>query len=199
MDPHSEFDMEEMEELAENMGRNRQQAGNGTFFRNKIVVVMGVVVLVVVFVLLFRGGNNTIHEEVAAITERMNRLEQKQQVYEEFVKNTSDFTAQLTALETSVSQLQSRNESMDEELGRITKQLVLLNDKIVSVSKKTGVSSPPQNKTASPTQRQYHQVKSGDTLYGISKRYGVSVDELRNLNHLSKNAAIHPGQKIIVK
>ena len=32
-----------------------------------------------------------------------------------------------------------------------------------------------------------HEVKKGDTLYGISKRYDISVDELRRLNNLNDN------------
>jgi len=39
--------------------------------------------------------------------------------------------------------------------------------------------------------RQYevftHRVEKGDTLYGISKRYDISVDELRRLNNLNDN------------
>nr|WP_297789009.1 glucosaminidase domain-containing protein [uncultured Allomuricauda sp.] len=32
-----------------------------------------------------------------------------------------------------------------------------------------------------------HEVQKGDTLYGISKRYEISVDELRRLNNLNDN------------
>ncbi|MBR9855440.1 MAG: LysM peptidoglycan-binding domain-containing protein [Algicola sp.] len=32
-----------------------------------------------------------------------------------------------------------------------------------------------------------HEVKKGDTLYGISRRYDISVDELRRLNNLNDN------------
>lgn len=40
-------------------------------------------------------------------------------------------------------------------------------------------------------------VKSGDTLYGISKKYGLSVMELKNLNNLSSNI-LSIGQKLNV-
>ncbi len=35
---------------------------------------------------------------------------------------------------------------------------------------------------------QYHRVKQGDTLYGLGKRYGVSVAQLKRLNNLSSDA-----------
>ncbi len=42
----------------------------------------------------------------------------------------------------------------------------------------------------------YHVVKRGDTLYGISKRSGVSIRELRRLNNIGQGEYIYPGQKI---
>ena len=47
--------------------------------------------------------------------------------------------------------------------------------------------------SATPT---YHQVKKGETLYGISKKYGISVDKLIEINGLKKNPQLLLGQKI---
>ncbi|MHA7830602.1 MAG: glucosaminidase domain-containing protein [Flagellimonas sp.] len=50
--------------------------------------------------------------------------------------------------------------------------------------------------------RQYevftHEVRKGDTLYGISKRYDISVDELRRLNNLKDNM-ISIGQMLNIR
>jgi flagellum-specific peptidoglycan hydrolase FlgJ len=43
-----------------------------------------------------------------------------------------------------------------------------------------------------------HEVKKGDTLYSISKIYGITVDELKALNGLRSNT-IHVGQKLKVR
>jgi flagellum-specific peptidoglycan hydrolase FlgJ len=43
-----------------------------------------------------------------------------------------------------------------------------------------------------------HIVKKGDTLYSLSKRYYVSIDELMKMNHL-RNANLAVGQKLMVK
>lgn len=57
-----------------------------------------------------------------------------------------------------------------------------------------------QQKTASDepktTGSRYHLVRSGETLWGISRRYGVTVEELRRLNQLKPGEAIYPDQKI---
>jgi len=57
-------------------------------------------------------------------------------------------------------------------------------------------SSPPapQAPASSPT---YHKVKSGDTLFSLSSRYGTSVAELKRLNGL-KGDSIRVGQSLRV-
>lgn len=44
----------------------------------------------------------------------------------------------------------------------------------------------------------YYTVKKGDTLYSISKKYGVSIKELKRLNNL-RSSKIKIGQKIKIK
>lgn len=41
-----------------------------------------------------------------------------------------------------------------------------------------------------------HQVKSGETLWSIAKRYGVSMNNLRKLNGLGRNAVLRIGQTL---
>jgi len=45
----------------------------------------------------------------------------------------------------------------------------------------------------------YHLVKQGETLYGISHRYGLTVDELRRLNNLNADDVISPGNIFIIR
>ncbi|BDD04820.1 LysM peptidoglycan-binding domain-containing protein [Aureibacter tunicatorum] len=43
----------------------------------------------------------------------------------------------------------------------------------------------------------YHKVKSGDTLYGIARKYGVSVSKIKTWNGIN-SSMIRPGQKLVV-
>ncbi len=43
-----------------------------------------------------------------------------------------------------------------------------------------------------------YQVKKGDTLWRIAKRYNMNVAKIRNLNKLSKNTSLRIGQKLII-
>ena len=48
-----------------------------------------------------------------------------------------------------------------------------------------------------PMDSKYYTVKSGDTLWSISKKYGITVDELKQINNLSSNL-LSVGQNLII-
>jgi murein DD-endopeptidase MepM/ murein hydrolase activator NlpD len=50
--------------------------------------------------------------------------------------------------------------------------------------------------TSSEQQAVYHQVKSGDTLGAIARRYGTTVSELCRLNGLKTNSTLRIGQSL---
>ena len=47
-------------------------------------------------------------------------------------------------------------------------------------------------------QAQTHIVQKGETLYGISKQYGIKVEQLRAWNNLGNSNLIKPGQQLFV-
>ena len=45
----------------------------------------------------------------------------------------------------------------------------------------------------------YHEVQSGQALWSIAIAYGVKIDEIRALNNLPADAAIFPGDRLLVR
>ncbi|WP_339869429.1 LysM peptidoglycan-binding domain-containing protein [uncultured Algoriphagus sp.] len=62
----------------------------------------------------------------------------------------------------------------------------------------TVVSTPAPQTTASNSSRQTHTVVSGDTLFNISKRYGVTVNQLKDWNNIGAQNIISIGQKLVI-
>ena len=55
----------------------------------------------------------------------------------------------------------------------------------------------PYSYTGEMVNKNYYIVKSGDSLWSISNKYGISVDKLKELNDLSSNS-LSIGQKLLV-
>jgi LysM repeat protein len=60
-------------------------------------------------------------------------------------------------------------------------------------------SPPAPAQTPSAEGAVVHVVQAGDTLYGISLQYNVSVDDLLKLNNLTRDSILSIGQEIIVQ
>jgi membrane-bound lytic murein transglycosylase D len=50
----------------------------------------------------------------------------------------------------------------------------------------------------SDLERRVHRVRSGESLWSISRRYGMSVSQLARMNHISTKALLQPGQRLQV-
>jgi murein DD-endopeptidase MepM/ murein hydrolase activator NlpD len=62
-----------------------------------------------------------------------------------------------------------------------------------------GQSSSGSGSSSGQTPSNVHIVKSGDTLYGIARRYGTSVDALCRLNGIRAESILRIGQKIKIR
>jgi len=59
---------------------------------------------------------------------------------------------------------------------------------------------PPVTNTPSPDGSIIHRVKYGETLWGISMAYGVSMDQIRALNGIQPAAiSLYAGQRLIIR
>ncbi|MGN6247952.1 MAG: glucosaminidase domain-containing protein [Ginsengibacter sp.] len=93
------------------------------------------------------------------------------------------------------------NLTADDYLVAGTKILLRPNvqlNQVASASDKATVIPVKNNEsTHAAADRISHFVHHGETLYGISKKYGVTVEELKKWNHLRSNN-LQPGQRLII-
>ena len=156
------------------------------------------IALVIIMAIWFRGTpqsppvnlvDHELQDRVAALEKQLlelNGIEERLQTLERDGQSYLQAVEKLNRMEASLSQ------RMDQ-----------LN-KTVSVAplKTAAAAQPSEKQTAQKTVKQptavTHVVKSGDTLYAISRRYQVSIDQLRTDNNLGKKSTLRPGQKLIV-
>jgi lipid-binding SYLF domain-containing protein len=73
---------------------------------------------------------------------------------------------------------------------------------IAAVSKAAGAAKKAEvePKQAVPPKAggKTYEVRSGDTLLGIAKKHGTTVDELAKVNNIKDKNSIHPGQKLLL-
>jgi LysM repeat protein len=110
----------------------------------------------------------------------------------------------IRSLETRIKQLEERLYRLDrieanlEQIEEKNKQFNSFNDTFIKKP-----ITPPKSSTAQTAEKQteavYHEVLAGETLYRISLRYNIKLDELRHLNNLEPEATIYPKQKILIR
>ena len=109
----------------------------------------------------------------------------------------------MRSLERRIKQLENRLHRLDrleanlEQIEEKNKQFITLLDNLKKLE------TLPKIGTAQTAKKQtkpvYHEVVSGETLYSISRRHSLTVEELRRLNQLRSGEIIHPKQMLLVR
>ena len=84
----------------------------------------------------------------------------------------------------------NKNPKDNETHKTLPKKMAEEKSRKVESSKSSKVSEKTTNK-------RYHTVRSGETLYSISRRHDLTVQKIRRLNKLN-SSVIYPGQKLLL-
>lgn len=148
---------------------------------------IGLLILVIGFTLFFKFHKRS-STDLDSIKNRLKTLEQ----------NIPQMAGQVMELRRSVSNLNAVGESLTRRMDDLSHKVAQLQKAAVEAKAKPEAPVSVQTEPAVKTETAYHQVQPGETLYGIAKKYGVSIAELCRLNQMSKDQAIKPGQKLLV-
>ncbi|MCP4628523.1 MAG: LysM peptidoglycan-binding domain-containing protein [bacterium] len=195
-------------EEAADLDREDYYERSSEVFRKKSIIPfvfggLGLVVLVVLFVIVLSRPKNIVDQEyLQSLETRMQQLEKKLAtigVIDQTIEQLGKQEQNLNRIDKKTARFES---TVTTQIDQIIKDLGALHQKISQIS----TTAAPQPKTAdkkqpvaskkSDSNTQFHQVQAGETLYGISRRYGLSVEQLRTYNNLATNIAIYPGQKL---
>ena len=173
-------------------------SGGNPYRKSMIVWGVGILILSVLLTLLFRGGREVTRDEIASIQARLDRIEKQLTLLSGMEQRITHLEEQEKTLEQSTVLTDNFKKALTERLDKMSERLDGMQETVVALNAKKK-SAPQAPKQASPQAKgRYHQVRQGETLYGIAKRYGTSVSQLRHLNHLTTGQAITPGQRLLV-
>ncbi|MDY6790697.1 MAG: LysM domain-containing protein [Thermodesulfobacteriota bacterium] len=162
-----------------------------------ILLGVGFVVMILLFIIfLTKTTDMASKKEIVTLEKRVAHLEER-------LVKLADIDKELTLFDTQRKKFDLLLDRFDRFETSTSLKLDIINNELYTSpnrGRKTAKSKKPEpakvsQKMAHPV---YHEVKAKETLYQISRRYGITVDDLRKLNRLTPEAVIHPGQKLIV-
>lgn len=176
-----------------------------------VLIAGGGLLVAVIVVLMFLSGSpkSTEKDQLKSIEIRLKQIEEKLAKLEwidtgmaRLDRKEKDFAA----LGERMTQMES---SMTRRIDQLGKEAVRPAAKQEPAAAKTesapprpeaapAKSTPAAAKAEKDSKTKVHVVEKGETLYGISRRYGIPAEQLFKLNQLSPKDPIRPGQKLVL-
>jgi len=173
--------------------RRRFRNGSGLDPQKKSLIfgAAGALLLIILLFVFFGGGGSDekVSKELDAVKSRLEGLEKRLARMEGVEPKITSSENQIRGLQASVNRLEHLTKGMKDQVEKLAQA--------PAAPKPQPQAAAPQKKPASPEKR-LHEVRRGETLFSIAKKYGVTPDDLRRVNHLSKDDSIQPGQRLIV-
>lgn len=179
--------------------RSRRQGVGSSEVRsgsNLIFWVLGLVILILLIALLLKGGSKPSAADVNALNGRIDQLEKKLSGLDTLDKKITSLDRQLQTFQQSFTRLEGADRSLKEKMDKMAQDL----EKAPPPPPVKASQGPSNQKTpAIQGKGRFHEVLPRETLFQIARKYNLTVDQLRQFNHLSKDQkSIQPGQKLLV-
>ena len=176
-----------------------------------ILIAGGILLVAVIVILMFMSSTPKSGEkdQIKGLETRLKGIEEK--------------LAKLEWIDTGMARLDRKEKEIASISERMVQLEATLNKKVDQLSK--DMTRPPPKPPESPapkaesaaqktdaagqkpatpakaekdTKAKVHVVQKGETLYGISRKYGIPADQLMKLNKLDPKDPIKPGQELVL-
>ncbi len=168
-----------------------------------VVIGAGIVALIIFFFVLFpkdKPPEETVGSEslpdsvqegernadIKKISERLSLLEERTREIEKMKQRISELEKDVLANRSDSSMQNSRSGSP-------------VPSPDTAPASQEVVKPPEKKKTPEKSVKaKYHVIRQGETLYQVSRSYGLPVETVQKLNNLPPKAILQPGQKILI-
>ena len=176
-----------------------------------VLIAGGGLLVAVIVVLMFLSGSpkSAEKDQIKSIETRLKQIEEKLAKLEWIDTGMARLDRKEKDFATLAERMTQVESSMNRRIDQLGKEAVKPAAKPEPATAKTE-SSPPRPEAApaksapatpkaeKDSKAKVHVVEKGETLYGISRRYGIPAEQLFKLNQLSPKDPIRPGQKLIL-
>ena len=190
------------ENEAEDLRREDYYGNHTSVFQKKSVIPyviggVGLIALIIFFIFMISApGDVADREQLQAIEARIQQLEGKLATIGVIDQALDRLAKQEQELDSLGNRLDRFETTVKTQIDQIIKELGILHQKTAHTPTPKAQTQQPAAEYKKEIKQNYHQVRPGETLYGISRLYGLTVDQLRSYNNIGPNAAIQPGQKL---
>lgn len=168
-----------------NVRRNRNSQDSDSSGKSLLLWGFIGIILILLIVLLFRGEDKAVTEELNVLKTRMEQMEKKASALEAAAKKMDAVDGQIKALQQSVSKVDGAQRSLAERI-----------DKLAQRAEKPSAPQAAQKKPSA--QAKLHEVRPGETVFSIAKKYNLSAEQFLKLNNMTKKDTLQAGQKVLV-
>jgi cell division protein FtsB len=170
-----------------------------------VAVVAGFVLLLVLIFSNITGPDDLaridqLEQKIEQLEQRLEKVDGVDEKVTRIWEQAKSFEKFKTRFDRSEASMSLRMDHLAMSLDALQKKTDLTLNKVETLKKApvppAAPTSPPAVKKAAA--KKTHTVAAGETLFSISRRYNLSVDELRSINKLTDGAVIHVGQTLTV-
>ena len=188
---NDKYDDEEVRELDQEDYYDDHSGILGKKYLNPITIGgAGLIAIIILLVIFLSGPNDAVDgKQLQSLEAKIEQLEKKLAS----IGPVDQSPGRLGRLEQKLSLISERfdgfNSTVTTQIDQIIKELGALHQKSSQTPKsfKTGQQE---------TKPKFHQVRSKETLWGISRQYGLTLDQLRSYNNMGAKATLQPGQRL---
>lgn len=169
------------------------------------------VVMIVAFFgglkMLFYSAGKVDDARLTALEEKIQRLDEKYGKFDSIDSKVTRIWEQAKSFESFRDRFDRTEASMTLRMDHLATNIDSVQKRLADADTHAKATRPVQQKekkraeknTDRNTSVRYHTVAAKETLYGISLKYGIKLDNLLRMNNMAKDTVIQPGQKLIVK
>jgi LysM repeat protein len=184
-------------------GEGYENLGQRSFLSHKILMFSAVgislLVLVILVVWFFSPRERSMNSEQLKILEsRVGELEKKLRRFDKINEQFIRLENQTKKFIHAVDRFDQFETSTALRMDVLGKELVALQNEQKEIKPVAPQVPKSESKKEEKTGTKYHIVMAGETLYSISRGYGLSIDSLRKFNDLKNDITIYPGQKLVI-